>query len=313
MKSYTCTSGTQPERDQFSSDCPDSLRISTDSRLLMQSDWRKLRQFCPQCNHNSKSGPGASRAFAVPDTLTSGGNPPCKAARVFAMLLTSAPLKLPPSQLRFISTLSEHVLWRTQLTTYGLPGSYFNATSVLPLAEFDDMVQRMRDGRSDKTPADAAVRARDVFLVKLLAAVPLRARETARLTWRESNIAGRYAESKPHLYQRPDGTWWVLIPDLKQHRSRDWPLPGSIRHDLERYLLKHRRALVRQPTDLVFLFKTQRRQESVGDFGSRKRVEKHAPHVAVRRHVEGLVHRYLGHSDDACASAASRTTSAMGH
>lgn len=223
------------------------------------------------------------------------------------MLLSSYPRS-------YTSTVYDHSWWRAKLETYGLHRACFDTASVMPLAEFDDMVQRMRNGRTAKTPAAAAIRARDIFLVKLLAAVHLRASEAERLTWNESYVAGCHAQNKPCLYQWSDGAWWLFIPGFtNSKRCRDWPLPESVRQDLEQYLFKHRPALVRWPTDLVFLAKA-RRPKGVDepDGGSRELATfgKHVPSIAVRRHVVKLVHQYLGHCDDACVSEDPRVANA---
>jgi integrase len=123
-----------------------------------------------------------------------------------------------------------------------------------PLEYVADMVQRLRADRPiGGSESREAVWARDLALVKLIVSNPLRLRNLATLTWREDNSS--------QLYQRPDGSWWIRI-DKRNFKNAngfagenvyDSPVQKSVWNDLERYLKKYRRHLMRCPTDFVFL------------------------------------------------------------
>lgn len=90
------------------------------------------------------------------------------------------------------------------------------------------------------SPAHRAQHKRDVFLVRLLTANPLRIGQVVTMTYRADNTG--------NLYQRPDGSWRLQFQacDFKNERAAvndqpyDVPLPRRLWKDVEDYLFNHR-------------------------------------------------------------------------
>lgn len=111
--------------------------------------------------------------------------------------------------------------------------------------------------RADIPPAinriSRAVRMRDLLLVEMLSAMPLRIKHYSSLTYRQDNSG--------NLYRREDGSWALRIPpeDFKNFKRRDSkrdycvPLPETIWQDIEAYLFTQRPLLYgAERCDFVF-------------------------------------------------------------
>lgn len=130
-----------------------------------------------------------------------------------------------------------------------------------PMDAIVDMIQRMR---ADRPTGGAACReatwSRNLLLIKLLVSNPLRMRNLASLRWTSKNRDGAHPQNECSLYQRSDKSWWIFVPKplLKNRRGLvvqdyDAPVHENVWPDLERYLFRHRAALMSSPTDLVLL------------------------------------------------------------
>lgn len=177
-----------------------------------------------------------------------------------------------------------------------------------PMEAIADMLQRMRRDRPTTSAISEAVWARDILMVKLFAANPLRLRNMATLTWSRTNVDSRRPDDRACLYQKGDGSWWLSVPKrlLKNRRGEvihdyNSPVHNSVWGDLERYLFRHRDQLIRWPTDLVFLQKVRdpRRTEYVrgGKEYKRPAQNAHRPFMEMSKRLVVLTRKYLWKSD----------------
>lgn len=123
-----------------------------------------------------------------------------------------------------------------------------------PMDAVGDMVQRMKATRPSTGGLTEAVWARDVFLIKLLASNPLRAKNMKLLSYK--------ADNSGQLRQDRDGSWRIFIPPeffknqagAAKDRPYDMPVDEALWGDIERYIKRFRLLLPNaKETDYVFL------------------------------------------------------------
>lgn len=178
-----------------------------------------------------------------------------------------------------------------------LTGAYYNEIEVsrdsfepikhildyaAPMDAMADMIQRLRADRPLGNRRREAIWSRNLVLLKILLSNPLRKRNLAHLTWRADNTG--------HVYQRVDGSWWIKIPKNEFKNSYgaagdiayDSPIHATAWPDIERYIHRHRPALMVAPTDLVFLTMKEKGAEPT-----------HRPWVELGQTVATLTAKYL--------------------
>ena len=157
-----------------------------------------------------------------------------------------------------------------------------------PMEALVDMIHRLRADRPIGNTEREAVWSRDMLMLKLLASNPLRLRQFSHMSWKLDNTG--------NLYQKSDGTWWILwkVKYFKNalgaagNGDYDCPVQSSVWPDIERYLFKHRQSLLRTDTDLVFLTK---------EGGPVRQGQAHVPWKDLSRRVSELTRRHLWRSD----------------
>lgn len=100
--------------------------------------------------------------------------------------------------------------------------------------------------------SELAVFKRDILIIKMMTSNPLRVSNFSIMTYRKDNAG--------HLYQKPDGSWWLTFSpeEFKNQRGAakepyDMRLSPLVWGDIQEYLGKHRQYLAgAQETDYVF-------------------------------------------------------------
>lgn len=152
-----------------------------------------------------------------------------------------------------------------------------------PLEAVADMVVRMKSEQPVTGGVIEAIWARDVFLVKFLSSIPLRAKNAKLLTYKRDNTG--------KLYRTPSGGWAVRIPKEEfknakgaaKDRDFNMPVDASLWGDIEIYLNTYRPMLPdADKVDYVFLSsKVEKTRGYVGVW------------VSLNRHIAVLTRKYL--------------------
>lgn len=165
-----------------------------------------------------------------------------------------------------------------------------------PIQALLELIAAIEAARPSPTanPATVAVYHRDLLLIRMLSANPLRIKHFSIMTYRPDNSG--------NLYQTSDGSWWLRFPSrtFKNFKHlgasmRDYraPLPQSLWAHVESYLFEHRPHLFgSQECDYVFRHSPAKRSLASRAFPAARYKQGSLSRVVLRltqKHLPGCV------------------------